>query len=109
MRWSAALGAAAPGSSLAGLSQAAPTGAPAHRPGDAGVPGERIRIFAKEPVAGGSLDGAGGAGSRYMVRGGRMFEEHFVCTFDLLSSIPSIDNEGLNLKSKRRSNSSTKR
>jgi hypothetical protein len=65
------------------------------------VPGERIRIFAKEPVAGGSLDGAGGAGWRYMVRGGRMFEEHFVCTFDLLSSIPSIDNEGLNLKSKR--------
>jgi myosin-crossreactive antigen len=26
---------------------------------DAGVPGERIRMFAKEPVAGGSLDGAG--------------------------------------------------
>jgi hypothetical protein len=33
-----------------------------------------------------------------MVRGGRMFEEHFVCTLDLLSSVPSIDNEGLNLK-----------
>lgn len=26
-----------------------------------------------------------------MIRGGRMFEEHFACTFDLLDSIPSPD------------------
>lgn len=58
---------------------------------DAGVPGERIHIYEQLAVAGGSLDGSGYATTGYLIRGGRMFEEHFACTFDLLSSIPSAD------------------
>ena len=56
---------------------------------DAGVSGEQVTIFEKEDRFGGSLDGAGDAEMGYLVRGGRMFEPNFVCTFDLLNSIPS--------------------
>lgn len=56
---------------------------------DAGVAGEQITIFEKEARFGGSLDGAGDEDAGYLVRGGRMFEKNFVCTFDLLQSIPS--------------------
>lgn len=55
---------------------------------DAGVRGEKIRIYEQLGVSGGSLDGAGDAETGYVVRGGRMFEEHFACTLDLLESIP---------------------
>ncbi|MCF3973218.1 oleate hydratase [Paracoccus salsus] len=58
---------------------------------DAGIPGERIHIYEQSGAVGGSLDGSGDAGTGYLIRGGRMFEEHFACTFDLLSSIPSAD------------------
>ncbi|MEZ0468001.1 oleate hydratase [Phaeobacter sp. SYSU ZJ3003] len=55
---------------------------------DAGVHGEDICIYEQLGIVGGSLDGAGDAETGYLVRGGRMFEEHFACTFDLLESIP---------------------
>ncbi|MEO3479869.1 oleate hydratase [Phaeobacter sp. CAU 1743] len=55
---------------------------------DAGVRGEEIQIYEQLNVCGGSLDGSGDAETGYLVRGGRMFEEHFACTFDLLDSIP---------------------
>ncbi len=42
-------------------------------------------------MPGGSLDGTGDANSGYVIRGGRMFEAHFGCTFDLFSTIPSLD------------------
>ena len=58
---------------------------------DAGVGGTDIRIYEQLDVAGGSLDGAGDATEGYLIRGGRMFEEHFACTFDLLDGIPSAD------------------
>lgn len=58
---------------------------------DAGVTGERIRIYEHLDVVGGSLDGSGAAEPGYVVRGGRMFEDHFACTFDLLNKIPSAD------------------
>ena len=58
---------------------------------DADVPGEKIHIYEELAVVGGSLDGSGDATTGYLIRGGRMFEEHFACTFDLLSSIPSAD------------------
>jgi len=58
---------------------------------DADVPGEKIHIYEELAVVGGSLDGSGDATTGYLIRGGRMFEEHFGCTFDLLSSIPSAD------------------
>lgn len=56
---------------------------------DAGVPGGCIRIFEHLPVPGGSLDGSGNAATGYLTRGGRMFEDHFACTFDLLRAIPA--------------------
>jgi oleate hydratase len=58
---------------------------------DAGIEGENIQVYEQLGVAGGSLDGSGDAVAGYMTRGGRMFEEHFACTFDLLDGIASAD------------------
>jgi len=52
--------------------------------------GENIHIFEELKVTGGSLDGAGSANSSYVIRGGRMIEEHYVCTYDLFASIPAL-------------------
>lgn len=65
---------------------------------DAGIPGDRIRIYEQSEVFGGSLDGGGSSESGYVIRGGRMFEQHFVCMYDLLSSIPSMDVPGKTIK-----------
>ena len=51
------------------------------------LPGEAIDIFEELKITGGSLDGAGSAEIGYVVRGGRMIEEHYVCTYDLFASI----------------------
>ena len=58
---------------------------------DAKVPGHNIQVFEQLDQIGGSLDGSGGPENGYLVRGGRMFEKHFACTTDLLSSIPLPD------------------
>ena len=58
---------------------------------DAGVSGEDITIYDKEERLGGSLDGAGDGDIGYLVRGGRMFEQNFVCTFNLLETIPDLE------------------
>jgi oleate hydratase len=47
---------------------------------------------------GGSLDGAGDAEAGYLTRGGRMFEPNFVCTLDLLSSIPAPDDPAISVR-----------
>lgn len=57
---------------------------------DAGFSGSNIYIFEQDAVPGGCLDGSGSAEQGYLIRGGRMFEEHFVCTWDLFSKIPSL-------------------
>jgi oleate hydratase len=36
------------------------------------------------------LDGAGSKDNGYVIRGGRMIEEHYVCTYDLFEGIPSL-------------------
>ncbi len=64
---------------------------------DAGVEGKNIHIYEQLGVAGGSLDGSGDAESGYMIRGGRMFEKHFACTFDLLDTIPSADDPSVSV------------
>ena len=64
---------------------------------DAGVGGKNIHIYEQLRVAGGSLDGSGDAESGYMIRGGRMFEEHFACTFDLLDTLPSANDPNLSV------------
>ncbi len=58
---------------------------------DAKMPGENIYIIEKTPVNGGCLDGSGDPENGYLLRGGRMFEEHYEATWDLLGSIPSLD------------------
>jgi oleate hydratase len=65
---------------------------------DGRVPGERIVILEKHDKVGGSLDGAGDAETGYLTRGGRMFEPNFVCTLDLLGTIPAPDNPALTIR-----------
>ncbi|MFF0214300.1 oleate hydratase [Streptomyces vinaceus] len=56
--------------------------------------GADITVLEAQDRTGGSLDAAGDPESGYTMRGGRMFELHFECTYDLLSSIPSLDSPG---------------
>ncbi len=58
---------------------------------DAQVPGRNIVILEQLDRLGGSLDGAGSAADGYVLRGGRMIESKYLCTFDLFSSIPTLD------------------
>ena len=58
---------------------------------DGGFAGSDIVILEEQEREGGSLDAAGSPETGYTMRGGRMFEIHFDCTYDLLSSIPSMD------------------
>lgn len=58
---------------------------------DGRMSGQNIVVFDEGEFWGGSLDASGSANAGYAMRGGRMFEEHFVCTYDLLSEIPSYD------------------
>jgi len=65
---------------------------------DAGVSGENIYILEQDAIPGGALDGAGDPENGYIIRGGRMHEEHFVCYWDLLSNIPSYDDQNISVK-----------
>lgn len=58
---------------------------------DGDIPGHRITIFEELEQIGGSLDGSGSAESGYVLRGGRMLESKYVCTFGLFASIPTLD------------------
>ncbi len=58
---------------------------------EAGVPGANIHVMEQEDISGGALDGSGEEGSGYLIRGGRMHEKHYVCYWDLLSRIPSLE------------------
>lgn len=65
---------------------------------DGGVPGERITVLEHRGAAGGSLDGGGDPQAGWLTRGGRMFEPNFVCTLDLLASIPSPDDASVSVR-----------
>lgn len=58
---------------------------------DGHVRGGDITILEALNQPGGSLDGSGTAESGYVVRGGRMLESKYLCTYDLFSSIPTLD------------------
>jgi oleate hydratase len=58
---------------------------------DADMPGARITILEALDKPGGSLDGAGSPQEGYVVRGGRMLESKYLCTYDLFDSIPTLD------------------
>jgi len=65
---------------------------------DAGVSGENIHILEQDDILGGALDGAGDPENGFIIRGGRMHEEHFVCYWDLLSNIASYDDPNVSIK-----------
>lgn len=65
---------------------------------DAGVPGENIHILEQDKVPGGALDGAGDPENGFIIRGGRMHENYFVCYWDLLSAIPSYDDPSVSVR-----------
>jgi oleate hydratase len=65
---------------------------------DGHIPGANIHILEELKVTGGSLDGAGSKENGYVIRGGRMIEEHYVCTYDLFASIPSLTDPDKSVK-----------
>ncbi|MGA3132535.1 MAG: oleate hydratase [Terracidiphilus sp.] len=58
---------------------------------DGDVQGHTITILEESSRIGGSLDAAGNAADGYVMRGGRMIESKYLCTYDLFSSIPTLD------------------
>lgn len=58
---------------------------------DGGFDGADIHLFEGQRDIGGSLDARGTADAGYSMRGGRMFEAEYRCTYDLLSGIPTLD------------------
>ena len=58
---------------------------------DGDLRGGQITILEELDTLGGSLDASGSAEFGYVMRGGRMLESRYVCTFDLFSSIPTLD------------------
>ncbi len=65
---------------------------------DAGVPGKNIHVIEQDDIVGGACDGAGEPEDGFVVRGGRMHEEYYVCYWDLLSNIPSYDDPNVSIK-----------
>lgn len=57
---------------------------------DAGLLGSNIHIYEMTDAMGGALDAGGSPETGYVMRGGRMFEEKYQCTRELLSFIPAI-------------------
>jgi oleate hydratase len=65
---------------------------------DGGVAGKDIAIFEESHAIGGAFDAHGDSEHGYYMSGSRMFEAFYLCTFDLLASIPSISNPGISVK-----------
>jgi oleate hydratase len=51
---------------------------------------DNITLFEELHIAGGSLDGSGSPEKGYVMRGGRMLNFSYLCTYDLFSFIPSL-------------------
>lgn len=64
---------------------------------DGGFDGADIHLFEEQREIGGSLDAGGTPDAGYSMRGGRMFEAEFRCTYDLLSGIPSLDDPAVSV------------
>ena len=54
-----------------------------------------ITIYEELNIAGGSLDGSGSPEDGYVMRGGRMLNFSYLCTYDLFSFIPSLADPGI--------------
>ncbi len=58
---------------------------------DGAIKGHNITILEESAAIGGSLDASGSPETGYRMRGGRMLESKYLCTFDLFSSVPTLD------------------
>jgi oleate hydratase len=58
---------------------------------DGDVEGRNITILEETGKLGGSLDASGSPQGGYVLRGGRMLESEYLCTYSLFSSIPTLD------------------
>ncbi|MGY3090905.1 oleate hydratase [Hymenobacter sp. UYAg731] len=58
---------------------------------DGQMPGPNIHIFEQADLVGGSLDGSGQADTGYVLRGGRMLNFSYRCTYAMLDSVPSLE------------------
>lgn len=65
---------------------------------EAGWAGSAITLFDHGSVSGGALDGSGSAERGYLMRGGRMLEEHFGCTWDLLGAVPTLEDSAVSVR-----------
>ncbi len=64
---------------------------------DGRVSGKDIHIFEETGVLGGGLDASQSSKSVFLSRGGRMFEKHYSCMFQVLSRIPSVDHRHVSI------------
>ncbi|MTI49526.1 MAG: oleate hydratase [Firmicutes bacterium] len=65
---------------------------------DCGLDGKNIHVLESMDILGGSNDGIGDKGSGFVCRGGRMLnEETYENFWELFSSIPSIEKEGMSV------------
>lgn len=67
---------------------------------DVKLPAHQIHLFEQLPVPGGSMDGAKSptAAGGYVTPGGRMFEEeYYVCLWDLLATIPTLEDPAISV------------
>jgi len=58
---------------------------------DGDMPGHAITILEESDRIGGALDAAGSPETGYSMRGGRMLESKYLCTWELFASIPTLD------------------
>ncbi len=65
---------------------------------DAHIPASQIHILESGPVPGGSMDGSGNSETGYILRGGRMLNFSYLCTYDLLSKVPSLKDPNKTVK-----------
>ena len=66
---------------------------------DGSFRGPDVRILEEQALAGGALDGSGDPVGGYVTRGGRMLtEETYVCLWDVLRSVPSLDDPAISVK-----------
>jgi oleate hydratase len=64
---------------------------------DGGFDGADIHLFEEQRTAGGSLDAGGTAADGYSMRGTRMLEAEYRCTYDLLSGIPTLSDRSVSV------------
>jgi oleate hydratase len=57
---------------------------------EGGLKASNIRVFEAKPNVGGAMDRVGSPEKGYVIRGRRMFNFSYVCTYELLSFIPSL-------------------